>query len=251
MDGVTVISASRATITATWDDVPHLDARAKAELLASTPPHLRAARSRGVPSMGSGAVYPVALEDVTVPPFAIPPYWRRGYALDVGWNRTAALWLAEDPADGVLYAYAEHYRGQAVPVVHAEAIKARGDWIKGAIDPAARGRGQDGGQQLLATYVDLGLHLVLARNAVEAGIYDVWQRLELGRLRIFSTLQSLASEYRIYRRDERGHVVKSNDHMMDALRYGVATWDEIAARKPVTQRDSAAQVRAADNRAGY
>ena len=27
----------------------------------------------------------------------------------------------------------------------------------------------------------------------------------------------------MYRRDEKGHVVKSNDHNMDALRYGIMT----------------------------
>lgn len=28
-------------------------------------------------------------------------------------------------------------------------------------------------------------------------------------------------EYRLYRRDERGRVVKTNDHLMDAFRYAV------------------------------
>ena len=34
-----------------WDDVPHLEERTKTELLESTPPHLRDARSKGIPSL--------------------------------------------------------------------------------------------------------------------------------------------------------------------------------------------------------
>ncbi len=78
---------------------------------------------------------------------------------------------------------AEHYRGQAEPAVHAEAIRARGAWIKGAIDPASRGRGQRDGEQLLQNYRDLGLHLMPAQNGVEAGLFEVYQRLGGGRLK--------------------------------------------------------------------
>lgn len=36
---------------------------------------------------------------------------------------------------------------------------------------------------------------------------------------MFKTLQNWLSEYRLYRRDDKGHVVKQNDHLMDAIRY--------------------------------
>lgn len=244
------ISESRYTVNAGWDDVPHLDEATKRELLEGTPPHLREARSKGVPSLGSGAIYPIPLEEVECAPFAIPAYWPRCYGFDVGWNRTAAVWVAKDPSEDVMYAYAEHYRGQAEPVVHAEAIKARGGWIAGAIDPASRGRAQLDGRQLLASYQALGLNLVMANNAVEAGIYEVWSRLSTGRLRIFSTLQNLKAEYRLYRRDEKGKIVKSNDHLLDAKRYAVMTFNEIAAVKPVDRARQPSR-NAADSRAGY
>ena len=89
------ITPSRWLTQATWDDsAPHLDEKTKAELLASFSPLTRTARSRGEPSLGAGAIYPVAREDVTVAPFQIPVHWPRGYALDVGWKCTAALWGA-------------------------------------------------------------------------------------------------------------------------------------------------------------
>ncbi len=57
-------------------------------------------------------------------------------------ERTAAVWGAWDRDDDVLYVYSEHYRGQAEPVIHAESIRSRGQWIPGVIDPASRGRGR-------------------------------------------------------------------------------------------------------------
>src|SRR4030095_5346279 len=118
-----------------------------------------------------------------------------------------------------LYLYAEHYRSEAEPVIHAEAIKARGAWIPGAIDPSARGRGQADGAQLIQMYRDLGLDLVDADNAVESGIYRLWTRMSTGRLKVFRSLQNWLAEFRLYRRDEKGRVVKQNDHGLDAARY--------------------------------
>lgn len=210
---------ARKVIMATWDDVPHLSDKQKETLLAGIPPYQRDARSKGIPQLGSGAIYPVPESDIVVAPFQIPSWWPRVYGMDVGWNRTAGIWGALDPETDCLYLYAEHYRGQAEPSVHAAAIRARGEWMNGAIDPGARGRGQKDGEQLLQNYLDLGLNLTVAINAVEAGLFDVWQRLSTGRLKVFSTLQNWLSEYRLYRRDEKGNIVKVNDHLMDATRY--------------------------------
>lgn len=232
------ISESRYLVNAGWNDVPHLDEQTKKELLDSTPEYLRAARARGEPGLGSGAIYTVPLEDIIIDPFRIPDYWPRVYALDVGWNRTAALWGAWDRSTDTLYLYTEHYRGQAEPSVHATAIKARGEWIPGVIDPAARGRSQKDGTQLIETYRQLGLNLVPAENAVEAGIYQVTELLSTGRLKVFRTLQHWQNEYRYYRRDEKGAIVKANDHLLDCLRYIVLSGKQRAVPFPVKQTGS-------------
>lgn len=244
------ITPSRYLVQAGWSDVPHLDAKTQKELYDSTPPFLRDARSKGIPSLGAGAIYPVPLEEVECKPFAIPAYWPKAYALDVGWNKTAAVWGAKDPSDGVMYLYAEHYRGHEQPAVHAEAVKARGTWIKGAIDPASRGRAQADGERLMASYRTLGLHLIAANNAVEAGLYEVWEGLSTGRIRIFTTLQNLKAEYRMYRRDEHGKVVKEFDHLMDGMRYLKATWDKIASVQ-APDRSTAMTPAISDSTAGY
>lgn len=223
---------SRHVVMASWMDVPHLSEKAKAELEASYPPHQRAARTKGIPQLGSGAIYPVAEEDVVCEPFEFPIWYRRVYGLDVGWNRTAAIWGALDPETDVCYLYSEYYRGEAEPAVHAQGINSRGKWIPGVIDPASRGRAQHDGTQLLSTYQMLGLNLGLADNAVEAGLYAVWARLSSGRLKVFANLQNWLGEFRIYRRDEKGKIVKENDHLMDASRYLVMSGLARAAQQP-------------------
>lgn len=245
------ISESSFLVTAGWDDVPHLDTQTKKELLERTPPYLRDARSKGTPSLGAGAIYPIPESDIKVPMFAIPAFWKRAYALDVGWNRTAALWEAWDPETGVGYLYSEYYKGQAVPSIHAEAIKARGLWIPGVIDPAARGRSQKDGEQLMTTYQELGLHLTVADNAVEAGIYDVWARLETGRLKVMEHLVNWLAEYRLYRRDEKGHIIKKSDHLMDDTRYLERSGQAVAKAKPAIEAGFGRGGSGGDSRMGY
>ncbi len=217
----------KATVSATWDDVPHLSKQAKEDLWNAIPPFQRDARSKGLPQLGAGLIYPVPESTIVCEPFDIPKHWPRAYGLDVGWNKTAAGFGAIDRETDVAYIYSEHYQGEGEPAVHASAIKARGN-LPGAIDPASRGRTQTDGKRLIELYQEQGLDLTLAANAVEAGIFAVWERLCTGRLKIFSNCQNHIKELRMYRRDERGKVVKENDHAMDDLRYFVMTGIEIA-----------------------
>jgi hypothetical protein len=223
---------SRCLITAGWDDVPHLDEAAKRELLEETPPWLREARSKGIPSLGAGAIYPIPLEQIEVEPFAIPNWWPRCYALDVGWNWTAALWMAYDRETLTRYLYAEYKASEALPSVHADAIKARGEWIPGLIDPSAGNRSPRDGERLMSDYQGHGLNLTPAVNAVESGLVGCWRELSIGRIKIFKTLQRFKEEYRVYRRDEKGKVVKKNDHLMDDMRYLYNSGFDVMKVKP-------------------
>lgn len=228
---------SRAVVTATWEDVPHLTAEAKAELYKGIPAYQMDARTKGVPQLGSGAIYQVPESDIIVPDFELPPHYPRGYGMDVGWNRTAVVWGARDNQSGIIYLYSEHYRGQAEPVIHTQAIKGRGDWMNGVIDPSARGRSQKDGQQLLQQYQELGLHLETAVNAVEAGIYKVWELLSAGKLKVFKSLGNWLSEFRLYQRDQDGKIVKQDDHLMDATRYLIMSGRDRMKPYPVPPRN--------------
>lgn len=238
---------SRAVIQCGWDDVPHLRQEDIESMIKGLPPHEIEARRKGVPSLGSGAIYPIPEEDILCEPFSIPPHFAKAYGMDVGWKMTTAIWGAYDRDNDIIYAYSEHGRGQAEPIIHATAIKARGAWINGIIDTAARGRSQVDGKNLFDLYEEQGLILNNADKAVEAGLLEVYQRLSTGRLKLFNTLQGTRSEYRIYRRDDKGHVVKENDHYMDALRY-LVMGIEHATTEPIKQQSFS---RVGDSYAGY
>lgn len=230
---------SRFVVMAGWSDVPHLTPEMIAEESAGIPPHEIDARSKGIPSLGQGAIYPVPESEILCDPFVIPDWMPQCYALDVGWKRTAALWGAWNRDDDIVYLYAEHYRGQAEPAIHAQAINARGKWIPGVVDPASRGRGQKDGQQLISVYRELGLDLTEANNKVtgpEGGIVQVWQRLSTGRLKVFKTCQNWLKEYRFYQRDEHGRIKDGQaDHLMDCTRYLVMSGLARAVIRPAEQ----------------
>ena len=104
--------------------------------------------------------------------------------------------------------------------------------MRGAIDPASAGSSQKDGTRLIDEYRNLGLNLAAADNSVEAGIFGVYHMLTTGSIKIFNTCRNTLAELRIYRRDENGKVVKSNDHLMDALRYLVMTGMTLARTEP-------------------
>ncbi|MGO9255776.1 MAG: hypothetical protein ACLQU1_05680 [Bryobacteraceae bacterium] len=129
----------------------------------------------------------------------------------------AAIWGAHDPQSDVLYLWSEYY-GEADPAIHAAAIRARGEWIPGLIDPEANGRDRKDGGQLIQIYQKLGLKLQYQDNPSESGILEVGQRIRSGRLKVFASLQEYLAERRRYRRHENGQVVKDRDNLQDATR---------------------------------
>ena len=213
---------------------PNISEDALEDIFADMLPHERDAREKGRPSLGAGAVYPVREEDIFVPAFKIPEHYWRAYALDVGWNRTAALFGAWDPDADIYYLTHEYYRGEAEPIIHTHNIKAMLPWpgMEGAIDPAAEGSSKRDGSKLKAEYEELGLVLVNANNAVAAGIHRVLTMMQGGQLKVFDTLAHWRTEFRLYRRNEKGKIVKENDHLMDDTRYLLNT-DGIFQTRPI------------------
>ena len=231
------LRASRHVTQAGWKDVPHLDVEEQRMLAATTPPYQIKARSEGEPALGSGAIYPIGESDIVVPDRAIPEEWPRAYGMDVGWNCTAVVWGAIDPGSGVIYLYSEHYQGQGEPASHAQAIRGRGEWIPGVIDPSCLGSSQIDGRTLMQIYGYLGLNLLTAENAVEAGITEVWNLFISGRLKVMESLQNWRREFSKYHRDDKGagKIVKRYDHLMDATRYLIVSGRPYMCTKPRPQ----------------
>lgn len=227
-----------AVVNAGWDDVPHLTAKKKREMLASTPAYLREARSKGIPAIGEGAIYPYKWEDISCPPFKIPDYYKRFYGLDVGDARTAALFGALDPDQGIIYFYSEYYAGSLPVLNHANSLKSRGPWIKGAVDPASRAASVVDGRRVFTEYRKHGCLLTIADNSVEHGLNLVNTHIQGGTIKFFRTLHHTKGEMQYYRRERKEttgeiKIKKINDHLMDAMRYAVVTGLRLARVKPV------------------
>lgn len=234
---------SRAAIMIGMDDVPWLDPKVVQDIISGTPPYLRDAVKNGVPVVGSGAIYPLPLDEIVLTQVAAeklrqgqgyPAHWKYLYGMDVGWNRTAVIVVALDPDTGVFYVIDEYYQGKMEPEIHAARINAKWDWVRGAIDPAAHNRSQNDGKKLIDIYKRLGLKVHEADNAIEAGIAKVWGLLSQGRLKFMPNTPNLQNEFLLYRRDENGRIVKDHDHALDALRYAINTF-QLATPMPIKQ----------------
>lgn len=226
----------QATIRATWDDAPHMTPEEQEKKLATLSQHERDMRSKGIPLMGSGLVFPVADEDIIVEPFDIPPHWSRGVGIDFGWDHPfAAVFLAHDRDTDTLYLYDEYKESHATPPTHASAIKRRGDWMP-VFWPHDGGQHDKGsGKSLAGQYFDEGLNMHWTHftnppgpgqdegqggQSVEAGISEMLTRMETGTFKVFSHCQGWLEEKRQYHRKD-GKIVKYKDDLIAASRYAV------------------------------
>lgn len=205
-------------ITAEWDDVPHLTEENKQEMLAGMPPHIRDARMRGIPFLGTGQIYSAPLQDILVDNIKILPHWGCAYGLDEGYTATAACWVALDPDTDTLYVYDEYMGRNQLASVNARAINLKGN-MQGVVDTSAFRTSPTEAVEVITEYINEGLDLVKAVKSVDPGINAVWERLATGRLKIFKTCHVTRAEYDVYHRDDNGEPVRTNIHMMDALRY--------------------------------
>lgn len=219
----------------TWDDVPHLSAKDKADILKDTPEYLRDARSKGVPVLGSGLVFTVAEESIKVQPFPIPPHFRRIGGLDFGWDHPqAAAELAWDVDNDVIYVTREARARQKTPAEFCPQLRIWGainpskpmgeQWLPWAWPHDGLQHDKRGGKQLAESYRAEGL-LLTPEHATwpdggfgfEAGITDMLTRMQQGRWKVFSTCPLWFEEFRNYHRED-GEVVKVMDDILSASR---------------------------------
>ncbi len=218
----------------TWDDVPHLSEDWKKQQIAiyqMTDPNSIEARTRGIAAMGSGRVYPIDEAFVIVPKQQIPTFWRKAYGLDPGASNTAVIWIAQDPNTQVMYIYDEYKNGRVLYLLHGEAIKTRGDWIEGGIDPHEAVKPRDTGESVHTYFESLGLHLTAAKGDPDALRARIRALFESGALKIMDSCVGLVNEIRTYRYDlnDPNKIAKNqDDHRIDAMMYCIAVFESIA-----------------------
>jgi phage terminase large subunit-like protein len=220
-------SPDRGVTVMTIDDAEHYTPEERERIAASYPPHEREARTKGIPTLGSGRVFPVTEESITCERRDIPAHWPRIGGMDFGWDHPfAAAELAWDRDTDTVYVTRCYRIREATPVIHAGALRLWGKLLWAWPRDGKRETLEGAGIALAKQYQEQGLELLPDHAqfedgsvSVEAGLMDMLTRMETGRFKVFKELNDWF-EFRLYHRKD-GRVVKEGDDLLSATRYGV------------------------------
>lgn len=220
----------------TIHDADHYTAEQRAAIIASYPPHERDARTKGIPLLGSGRVFPIAEECIVTQPFQLTEDWFVWLGgMDFGIDHPfAAVKVGWDRDDDVVYVTNEYRVSDQIPVVHAASLKPWGDTLPWAWPHDGLQRDKGSGMALRDQYQAAGLSMIGERacwpdgsTGVEAGLSAMFERMQTNRWKVFSTCAGWLEEFRTYHRKD-GLVVKERDDLLCASRYALMMLDRHA-----------------------
>jgi hypothetical protein len=222
----------------TIEEAEHYAPEEREAIVAAYPAHERKARARGIPTLGSGRVFPIDEDALKVEAFEIPEAWVQIGGIDFGWDHpTAACRLAWDRDTDTLYVTACYALREATPVIHAAALKAWGAWLPWAWPHDGLQHDKGSGEALAGQYRRQGLVMLPERatfedgsSGLEAGVSEMLERMQTGRLKVFAHLEDWFGELRLYHRKD-GLIVKEQDDRLAATRYAMMM-RRFAARRP-------------------
>lgn len=218
----------RALVQMTIDEVEHYTPEQRASIIAGYSAHELEARARGIPMLGSGRVFPIPESTITCEPFAIPKHWPQITGIDFGWDHPfAAAHHAWDREADTVYVTRTYRESKATPPIHAAAIKPWGEWVPVAWPQDGLQSGKDTGEALMLSYRKHGLSMLPEHAkdptdgvSVEAGVLEMLERMQTGRLKVFNHLGDWLEEFRQYHRD-KGKIVAIKDDLISATRYAL------------------------------
>lgn len=219
----------QAMVNMTIEDVDHYTREEKDKIILSYPEHEREARSQGIPVMGSGRIFTVHEQTIKEDSLIeIPNHWPQINGIDFGWDHPqACVNLAWDRDSDVIHVTKTFRQSKCTPILAAATIKKWGDWIPTAWPHDGYQHDKGSGKQLAEQYRDAGLNMLKEHatheeggNGVEAGLMEMLDRMQTGRLKVDRHLTDWFEEFRMYHR-LNGKVVKERDDLMAATRYAI------------------------------
>lgn len=212
----------------TLDDAEHYTPEQRQAIIDGYPEHEREARTRGLPALGSGLVFPVPDSRIESDAIEIPGHWPRINGLDFGYDHPfAAVALAWDRDADVIYVTAEYAEAKSTPIIHSAAVKPWGEWIPCAWPHDGLQHDKGSGDALAGQYRAQGLNMHGEHATheeggfgTEAGVTEMLDRMQTGRLKVFKSCVAWFVEKRNYHR-KKGLIVKERDDLMSATRVGV------------------------------
>ena len=231
----------RKFIPATLFDNPYLseDGMYEANLL-SLPEHQRRQLLEGDWDINEGAAFPEFSRRIhVVEPYDIPSSWTRFRACDYGYGSyTGVVWFAVVPGSEQLVVYRELYVSKVLATDLADMILdiEQDEKVRyGVLDSSLWHKRGDTGPSLAEQMIVRGCRWRPAdrsKGSRIAGKNEIHRRLQVDdftqepRLVIFSNCTSLISQLPSIPLDKRNPEdvdTTSEDHLYDALRYGVMT----------------------------
>jgi hypothetical protein len=214
----------------TIDDVGHYSGEEKKRIIAGYPAHELEARTRGIPVLGSGRIFPVSEQTIACEARDFPAHWPKIGGMDFGWDHPfAAVELVWDRDADTVYVSKTYRIREATPVIHAAALRPWGKALPWAWPRDGKRETLEGaGIALAQQYKAQGLNMLHEhagysddrKVSVEAGLMDMLTRMQTGRFKVFKHLNDWWEEFRLYHRKD-GRVVKEGDDLMSATRYAV------------------------------
>jgi len=211
------------------DEVDHYTEERKREIVAAYAPWQREARSKGIPVLGSGRVFPVSEEAILIDHIDIhnvPAHWKRINGLDFGWDHpTAAARCFWDAEADVFYVLGEYAERETVIPAHAATLKGWGNSPWAWPHDGHQHDGSHSGDDLRNLYAGQGLRMlpehaqtVDGGNSLEAAIQEMLTYMVSGRFKVSRVCRGWLDEFRLYHR-KNGKIVKENDDRISASRY--------------------------------
>lgn len=210
------------------EEAEHYSPEERKAIIASYPAHEREARAKGIPMMGSGRVFPIEEEFIKIQAFEIPTHWVHIGGLDFGWDHpSAGVHIVWDRDTDTIYIVATHRAREQTPVMFAGAVKPWGTWLPWAWPHDGLQHDKGSGIQLAQLYQANGLKMLTEKatfedgsNGLEAGVTEMLERMQTGRLKVFSHLNDWFEEFRLFHRKD-GLIVKEGDDLISASRYAI------------------------------
>ena len=255
----------RHTTSMTIYDAHHLTDEEREEEIRNWPEHERRARIYGEPALGSGMIYPFSREQLAVTPFELQDHHLRLGAIDFGGSTetadpTACVLMAYDREADIVFVVREYIEKAKLPAEHWITLRRWGKTLKWAWPRDGSESEKGTGDRVIDMYRSEGM-IALPEYAqfkgetrkrrgrsghapmqsvvsVDRGILELHDRMKHGGFKVFDTCERWFEEQRTYHRKANAQgklvIVKKNDHLMDATRYGIMMLRFFHTGKPAT-----------------
>jgi phage terminase large subunit-like protein len=214
-----------------WSDAPHITKEKADRIMAIYPAHQRDMRSKGIPLMGSGLIFETDMNELKVEPFEIPKHWFVINGMDFGWDHPQAhIQLVWDRDSDIFYLTNGWKKSKKQPFEAWHCVKPWAEDIPTAWPADGLQTEKGSAKEQRSYYSEAGFFMLPSHatwedggNGVWAGIGQLNELMNTGRLKVFSNLHEVFGELEQYHTKTTGDgkisIVKLRDDLIDSLRY--------------------------------